>query len=249
MAQLGTGAQRLERAVASVRKRWGTQSLQRGLQITPGVLSTGFRRVDRLLGTGGLPRGKVIELIGHGTGGQLTLAAKTIGQAQRIGQDVAYVDVDQTIDLDLLVHLGVGLDALVVLRPHSFCHALEMTRDILREGETITILFDRIHPLPSSRNASGQLNRLLRESNTLLNRSLSTLIFLTELDSPQACPPDLAVHDFASVRLSFRHRRWLYRRHLVSGFVSEVTVLRNRLGPSGQSALIEVSWTTQAMLA
>jgi len=237
--------QKLEHAITLIQKRWGPSAIRKvtesDVAVGPPTLSTGFRDVDRVLGINGLPRGRISELIASGTSGQVTLAAKVLCQAQHMGQQVVYVDVDHTVDLDFLARCGVRFDSLVVLRPFSFHHALEMTGDLIREGGAGVVLFDRIHPMLTSADIS-RLDRALCEWSPALNRSLCTLLFLTETTCISRYPVGLTLSYFTAVRLAFERQDWLYCRGQVSGCISKVTVLKNKLGPSGQSVLIKVTF-------
>jgi len=159
-----------------------------------------------------------------------------------MGQQAAYVDLRHAVDLDGLARCGVSFDSLVILRPLSFQHALEMTRDLLRGGGVSVVIFDRIHAvsLLAEGDCLHKLDRAMREWNSILHRSLCTFIFLTETTPSCTYPPAIPLPHFASLRLSFAWQGWLYRGPRVVGFASEVTVLKNRAGPSGRSALIEV---------
>ena len=249
MAQNKSRTQQLAQTITAIEKRWGTRAIHKARELrvalVPPVLSTGFQRVDRALGIGGLPQGKIVELIGFGTAGQVTLAAKTLRQAQRAGQQVVYVDVDHAVDLDFLDRCGVSLDSLVVLRPSSFADALEMTRDLLKEGGVGVIVFDRVHvPLLLAENgAFRQLDRALREWIPMLSRCLCSLIVLTETPSLNLYPSDSPLPYFASVRLFLEWQSWLYRRHWVTGFSSQVTVLKNKAAPPGHSVPINITIT------
>jgi RecA/RadA recombinase len=169
------------------------------------------------------------------------LAAKALREAQRLGQQVVWVDVPHTVDVDFLARCGVGFDALTILRPWDFAHALAMTGDLLRGGGIGAVVFDRISDLLP--DGVETLDVALRDWNPVLNRSLCTLIFLTETLSDDAYPSGLPLPFFASARLHFQRQEWLYRRRRVTGFTSKVTVLKNRFGSSGQSALIQVKYT------
>ena len=116
-----------------------------------------------------------------------------------------------------------------------------MTGDLLRGGGIGAVVFDHISDLlPDGVDA---LDVALRDWNPTLNRSLCTLIFLTETLSDDAYPAGLPLPFFASARLLFQRQEWLYRRRRVTGLTSKVTVLKNKFGPSGQSALIQVKYT------
>jgi len=234
--------QLLEYTISAIQKRWGHQAIHTAVEEAPLVLSTGFPALDRALGTGGLPRGRLSELIGCGTAGQGTLAIQAIAQAQRVGQQVAYVDVEHTIDLDALARAGVRLETLVVLRPLSLSHALEMTGDLVAAGAVGTIILDHLHDLAllTQSEAAQGLDRALREWTPQLGRSLCTMIILTETASPGLYPSGLALPYFASVRLECERQNWLRHRGRITGFIARVRVLKNKLGPSGQEVLLKI---------
>lgn len=239
-------SRKLQLTVAILQNRFGTRAIRRATGADASLhpaLPTGFPALDRALGIGGLPKGHITELLGVGTAGQATLAAKTLAQAQRQGQHVLYVDTHHDVDLDFLVRCGVRLDTLIVLRPSTFAQALLMTGDFLREGGADAIVWDRILPQLQAPNAFARLDAALRQWNLWLSRSLCTLLFLTELPAPQTYPAGLSLPSFASLRLLFRRREWLRQRQRITGFVSEVSILKNRFGPSGPSALIRVRFT------
>ena len=87
--------QKLEMAVAHIHRRFGHRSLVKGRLPTAASaaspvphIPTGFPRLDRALGIGGLPKGRVSELVGLPTSGKTTLALKFLVQAQDDGGQV-----------------------------------------------------------------------------------------------------------------------------------------------------------------
>ena len=245
--------QQLEQTVARLRARYGERAIRRAAQLEPqaeaATLSTGFAAIDRLLGDrragGGLVRGHIVELLGWGTAGHVTLAARVLGLAQAAGLSVVYVDALQAIDLDLLARWGVAPEALVVLRPLSWGHGIEMTRDLLRTGAAGVVVLDRLQPAVASGAALQAFSDGLAEWNGLLSRTMSTLLVISEAH-PQAhslatYPYGPTLPHFSYTRLAFRWRHWLYRRRRCTGFVSQVTVLKHRAGPSGATCRIEVA--------
>ncbi len=239
-------SRKLQHTVSVLQNRFGVRAIGRMAASDAApcpALPTGFPALDRALGIGGLPKGRITELIGVGTAGQATLAAKALAQAQRQGQHVLYVDAYHDVDLDFLARCGVRFDALTVLRPSTVAQALEITDDFLREGGAVAIVWDRIPALGPEPDFLGRLDAALREWNMWLSRSLCVLLFLTEVTAPQAYPNGLSLPYFASLRLLFQRREWLRRRQRVIGFVSEVSILKNRFGPSGRPTLIRVRFS------
>jgi recombination protein RecA len=229
---------RLEFTVTAIQKRWGTRAIHKA-QESPAVAvcPTGFPVLDEALGIGGLPQGRFSELIGCGTVGQFSVAASTLAQAQRLGQQVAYVDVGATVDVEALARGGVRLEALVILRPRGFLHALAMTSDLVRTRGAGTVVFDRLHDLflLADGEASRALDQALRDWTPRLERAQCTFLFLSETTSPGLYPEGLPLPFFASVRLHLLRQEWLRRGKKVIGFASTVTVLKNKLGPAGRT--------------
>ena len=231
----------LEQTVATIRSHHGPGAIHRASdQHRPTVLPTGFPALDEAL-AGGFPLGRFSELAGYGTAGQFTVAASTLAQAQRLERMVAcYVDTGATVDLEALVHCGVRLDLLAILRPHDFIHALAMTGDLLQSGSFAAVAFDRLDDqhLLANPEALQALERALRSWVPLLSRSLATLLWITTLAWPEAPPQELPLDALASVRLAFRRQAWLMRGPCVAGFESRVTVLKNKQGPAGHSVTL-----------
>jgi recombination protein RecA len=234
----------MEHTVSLIQQRWGSHVIRRATQLDtlaePATLSTGFANINRALGNGGFARGHLSELVGRGTAGQMTLAAKTLHEAQKAGQQIVYVDALQTIDLDFLARCGVALESMVVLRPADLRHAVEMTGDLIRGGGAGAVVLDRLHPSLAGTDALQALMNVLPEWNAILSHTLCTLLILSETILPDAYPYGPTLPHFAHARLGFQWQHWTYRKRRCTGFVSQVTVLKNRSGPSGVSRLIEV---------
>jgi recombination protein RecA len=235
----------LESIVATLQRRWGTRALHRARDAPATAFPacpSSFPELDAALGLGGFPRGRFSELIGYGTAGQFTVAASALAQAQLAGDQVAYVDTGAAVDVDSLRRCGVRLEALVILRPRDFTHALTMTGDLLRAGGVGALAFDRLQDLRGLAVGQGlsDLDRALRDWTPTLSQSLCAFLFLTESPSPKLYPPGLPLPYFATLRLEFSRQRWLCRRRQIVGYLSQVSVLKNKLGPAGQSVSLRI---------
>jgi len=91
----------LEMTVAAIQRQHGPWALVKGdrSRVTGSAavphIPTGFPALDRVLGIGGLPQGRVCELVGPATSGKTTLALKFLAQAQAVGPaggQVGYLD-------------------------------------------------------------------------------------------------------------------------------------------------------------
>src|SRR3982751_4590130 len=78
------------------------------------VVSTGSLGVDIALGTGGLPRGRVVEVYGPESSGKTTLALHVVAEAQKAGGVCAFVDAEHALDVGYARKLGVRTDDLLL---------------------------------------------------------------------------------------------------------------------------------------
>src|SRR5437763_13845486 len=82
----------------------------RGRELTPKNrrLSSGFAPADDLLG-GGIPRGRISEIIGRLSSGKTSIAAAFIAAATRRGEVVAIVDSSGAFDPQSMSKAGIDL--------------------------------------------------------------------------------------------------------------------------------------------
>ncbi len=106
------------------------------------AIPTGFPPLDRLLGVGGLPRGRMVELFGPSGSGKTTLAIQISAHAQQNGASVAWIDADHTFDPSYAAQLAMNLEALPVAQPDAAEVALEVTRQLAASGAIDLIVVD-----------------------------------------------------------------------------------------------------------
>jgi recombination protein RecA len=232
----------LEMAVAQVRLRFGPRSLVKGktLTATPHI-PTGFSRLDRALGIGGLPKGRVTELVGLPTSGKTTLALKFLAQAQADNGQVAYIDQARSFDPDYAHRCGMDLSRLRVGSPLDLREALAMTESLVRSGGLSALIFDALDILwiipGTARHLAATLDRLTAP----LARSGMVLVFLHASSTPES-PALSALAHYATVRLQVAREHWLRRGGDIRGYRARVEVLKNRLGPAGRAVTVAIEF-------
>jgi recombination protein RecA len=229
---------RLQGVADAIRQRWGNQALRTLNTLAADIphVSTQFRALDRALGVGGLPRGRLTELLGVPTSGVSTLAFKVIASAQSAGDMAVYIDIGRTLDPDYAVRCGVCLDKLLVVHPPSGEKALDIARDLVASGGAGILVFGAVFE-PSVMMPPGALERL----NSVLSASPCVLIYLSSVAQTDSASSSLAY--YASVRLLVAKARWLYRQQDVRGYRAKVTVVKNKLAPPGRSATITIGFS------
>jgi recombination protein RecA len=129
------------------------------------ALPTGVAALDAVLLGGGLPRGRLTEIVGPTGSGKTTLA-RAIVEATVAGHGwVAYVDAQCTLDARDWVHLG-DAEGVWIIRPRDANRAAWCVDVLLRSGAFALVVLDGAPMLTKS--AAVRLTRLARESNAAL---------------------------------------------------------------------------------
>ena len=137
-------------AVGSIEKQFGKGAVMRlGDQVNQkvDVVSTGSIGLDRALGVGGLPRGRVVEVYGPESSGKTTLTLHAIAEVQKAGGVAAFIDAEHALDISYARKLGVDVDHLFVSQPDSGEQALEITETLVRSGAVDLIVIDSVAAL------------------------------------------------------------------------------------------------------
>lgn len=113
----------------------------------PPPLATALPELDRLL-QGGLPRGRLVELVGHPSSGRLSLALALLAAATQAGEAAALVDLGDGLDPAGAAAAGVELPRLLWLRPRRLREALTGAEMLLAAGFPLVVIDLGLPPLP-----------------------------------------------------------------------------------------------------
>ena len=119
----------LEEALRAIEKAYGKGSVMRlgdHAKVDVDVIPTGSLLLDEVLGVGGYPKGRIIEIYGPESSGKTTLALEAVAQAQIKGGRAAYVDAEHSIDPAYAEKLGVDINELILSQTDSGEQALEV---------------------------------------------------------------------------------------------------------------------------
>ena len=242
--------EKLELAISTIQKRWGTRIIGRSTKQPardfPSI-STSFPQLDAALGIGGIPRGRISELVGIPTSGMATLALKISAQAQVNGGTAVFIDIARTFDPDYARRCGVRLSHLTLVHPTNARHSLSILSDFAINGGIDLLIFDMPLSLQNEPQTALKLTSTLGRILAPLSRNDTTLLCLTSLppqDNPNASPyPEQAtLPHFATIRLLFQKERWLYKHRDVRGYEAQVLVAKNKLSTPGQSVRIGITF-------
>src|SRR3954453_21271919 len=152
----------LELAIASVEKEYGKGAIMRlkegqSLHEEIAAVPTGSLSLDVALGTGGLPRGRIVEIYGPESSGKTTLTLHAIANVQRAGGVAAFIDAEHALDPAYAEKLGVDIDALLVAQPDTGEQALEIADMLVRSGSVDLVVIDSVAALVPKAEIDGDM--------------------------------------------------------------------------------------------
>jgi recombination protein RecA len=193
------------------------------------------------LDIGGLPKGKITELVGLATSGKTTLALKFLVQAQGGRQQVGYIDQARYFDPDYAHRCGLDLSRLLVGSPCDVTETLSMVEALVSNGGLAALVLDTVDFLWADVRATQQLGASLGRISAPLARSGMVFVFLHDPLVGEA--PALSVlRHYASIRLQVAHETWRHSYGDVRGYRARIKVLKNRFGPAGRETTIDIKF-------
>ena len=237
----------LQQIITAIQRRWGVRALRRFGQPTSdavAVIPTGFDDLNRVLGIGGIPRGRITEFLGTPTSGMSTIVLTLLARAQAHGDIAVYMDLSRTFDPEYAANVGIDLAALLLLRPPTAVEALELIQAMVASGGVGLLVVDSLAVLQSEPRDAPLLSQALRVLTGPLAASPCALIALTVLPYSPAMTRSFAfggslLGHAASIRLHVAREDWLPTGLGLPGSAACLTVLKHRLAaPDGQARVL-----------
>jgi recombination protein RecA len=224
------------------------------------AISTGNVALDRAIGVGGVPRGRLTEVYGPDGAGKTTLALSVIAQAQQAGGTACFIDTEHALDLAWAATVGVDLEQLVLCRPEHGEQALQVADVLVRSGALDVLVIDSIAALVPKAELDGEMGeRHAGMQANLLSQALrklagpiaraGTAVVVTNQLRQRAGQPGMPVYTsggralgyYASLRLDVRALGHVRDDGHVVGSRIRVQVTKNKVAPAWQVAELEVS--------
>ncbi len=249
----------LETAIAQLEKAYGAGAVMRlGQTQTLNVeaISTGSMTLDMALGIGGVPRGRIVEIYGPESSGKTTVALHIIAEAQKLGGEVAFIDVEHALDPVYASQLGVDIDSMLVSQPDSGEQALEIAEALVRSGAIDVIVLDSVAAMVTRAEIDGemgdthvgQLARLMsqamRKLTSVISKSNCVAVFINQVrekigviyGNPETTPGGRALKFYASVRIEVRKGELLKNGSEPIGNRTKCKVVKNKVAPPFKEA-------------
>ena len=257
--------QTLEETVKEIKKALGEDAIMWGnetVNVDVDAISSGSLLVDKALGIGGYPRGRIIEIYGPESSGKTTLALHAIAEVQKTGGRAAFIDVENAIDPVYAKNLGVNIDDLLLSQPDSGEQALEITSMLVRSGAIDLIIVDSVAALVPQAELDGTMSdnsiglqarlmsKALRNLAREMNKNKCTVIFINQLrekigimfGNPETTTGGRSLRFYASVRIEIRKGEAIKQGTEIVGNKTNVKIAKNKVAPPFKTAQIEIRY-------
>ena len=244
----------LDGALKQIEKKYDAGAVMRLGQtktLNVDAIPTGSMMLDMALGIGGVPRGRIIEIYGPESSGKTTVALHIIAETQKMGGDVAFIDVEHALDPVYAKALGVNIDNLLVSQPDSGEQALEIAEALIRSGAIDVIVLDSIAAMTTRAEIDGEMGDLhvgqlarlmsqaMRKLTAAISKSNCVAIFINQIrekigvmyGNPETTPGGRALKFYSSVRIEVRKGEVLKSGTDVIGASTRCKIVKNKVAP------------------
>ncbi len=244
----------LETVLANIEKEFGKGAVMKlgqneGMNVE--AISTGSLSLDMALGIGGVPRGRIIEIYGPESSGKTTIALHVVAEAQKLGGEAAFIDVEHALDPIYAEALGIDIDSLLVSQPDNGEDALEIAEALVRSGAVDVVVVDSVAALVPKAEIEGSMgdshmglqarlmSQALRKLAGAIAKSNCVVIFINQLrdkigvmfGNPETTTGGKALKYYASVRIDIRRMETLKASGEMIGSRTRAKVVKNKVSP------------------
>lgn len=215
------------------------------------VISTGSIGLDIALGIGGIPRGRITELMGQESSGKTTVALHILREAQRDGSNVVFVDAEHALDLRYAQAIGVDLERMYVNQPDNGEQALEVVNAMIEADNVSAIVIDSVAALTPKAEIDGEMGdahmglqaRLMSQAMRKIvgktGKNGPAIIFINQMrqkigvvfGNPETTTGGNALKFYASVRIKISRGKSVTEDDVAVASHVTARVIKNKMAP------------------
>lgn len=255
----------LDNALKKIEKNFGKGSIMRmgdAADMKIATISSGSLAIDKALGVGGYPRGRIVEIYGPESSGKTTVALHAVAEVQRQGGTVAYIDAENALDPQYAEALGVDVDNLLLSQPDTGEEGLAIADALIATSAIDLVVIDSVAALVPQAEIDGEMgdahvglqarlmSQALRKLSGEINKTKTIAIFINQIrekvgvmfGNPETTTGGRALKFYSTIRMEIRRAEQIKNGTEVIGNKAKVKIVKNKVAPPFKRCEVDIMY-------